>query len=906
MNSGRKPLQLILQTKLYSPHLNAKLVNRERLLAWMNRSQELPLTLVSAPAGYGKSILASQWAAQSSSPVAWLSLDNSDSDLRIFLEYFVAAVTTVAPGSCKATQSLLTSQGLPPLALISANLLNDLQSLDTAIALVLDDYHRIESTSPVHELFRLLLEHPPEQVRFVLLSRRDPPLPLGKLRASGQMLEVRLQDLRFTRSETAVLLTAMSEVIFSDDAITRLQDEIEGWAVGLRLVTLAMRNVADPEVFLKGLHGGLPTARSYLMQEVLGSLAPGMREYLLATSILDRFCAPLVEAIAEVVTLSSPTQLTADEFIEQLQASNLFTLSLDTRGEWFRYHHLFQELLQEELGRTETSTSLAALHMQASQWFEASSLVDEALHHALEGGHIEHAAQIIIRHRQEALNADQWYVLEKWLSRLPGSTLQQHAGLLLTQVWIFIHQSRWDAAALAMERAAPLIGDDPEQDALLGELELFQGYMLFFLGHGAESLQHIEQALARIPRTFYEARAQCEVIFALSSQMVGRTESAMSDLNELLEQYDSPDNVRKTRLLITYVFVHFLSGDLKAAERANNRLRMVAEADEYAYAVAWADYMQGQIHLYRYELEEAESCLKRSVGQRFTHHKRAAADSMAALVLAQQARGEALEAGETLDTLRDYVAGLDDPAFWALLDSSSTRLSVLQGHMESTSQVISDPSPVEEAMLWWIELPLLTYCRALLAAGTEQQAREAQALLEELIETAEGHHNTCQLIGILCLQSLAFEQQGETRQALNSLERALELATPGGFAFPFVEPGPAIARLLRRLRPASRYGEFIDHLLSVSTTSRVGAGKALSPAASDTRLALLEDLTNRELDILVLLAQRMQNKEIANQLFISTHTVKDHLKRIYQKLGVSNRRQAVSKALEIGIITPGN
>ncbi len=901
VTTRKNPLQAILRTKLYSPHLGADLVKRGRLLDWMNRVEELPFTLVSAPAGYGKSVLAGQWAARSKMPVAWVSLDGRDSDLKTFLDYLLAAVSTIAPGSCAETQVLLKAESLPPLQTVVAYLLNDLQALETAGVLVLDDYHRIDATSPVHELMRHLLEHPPQQLRFVIVTRKDPPLPLGNLRASGQMHEVRLQDLRFTKSEIAELLNAASELALSDDAITNLQNEMEGWAVGLRLVTLALRNTADPEAFIKGMRGGLPAARSYLLQEVLASLAPGMREYLLASSILDRFCKPLLEAIGEVIAASFSLDMTAEDLIRQLQRDNLFTLSLDIRGEWFRYHHLFQELLQEELGRTHGAEFFSELHTRTSEWFEASGLIDEALKHALASGNTESAAQIVIRHRMDALNADHWYVLEQWLSRLPESTLHQHTELLLARAWIYLHQSRWELLVPVMEQADSLLGNDPAQDDLFGELELFRGYMLFFLGQGAQSLGHIKEALKRIPRTFYEARAQCEVIFALSSQMVGQTSDAVSGLNDLVKHYDSPEDLRKTRLLVSYVFIHFIAGDLSLAEMANERLRAVAVAGNYAYAIAWSDYMQGQIHLCRHELDAAVSYLERSVEKRFIHFKRAAVDSLTALMLAQQASGRFEEAEAALGILRDYVGQLNDPALWVFVDSSTARLSILQGRIElANNQIATDLNPGGEAMIWWLELPPVTRCRALLAAGTDEKTGEAQTLLKQLIEAGEAQHNTFHLIQVLCLQSNAFDQQGKTEPALASLDRAVSLARPGGFVFPFVEPGKRVEKLLKQLRQNNEHKKFIDHLLAAfKMDTRIEL-----PTSSTVNDSTRWDLTNRELDILELLAQRMQNKEIANKLFISTHTVKDHLKHIYQKLGVSNRRQAVAKAVKNGVITP--
>ncbi len=329
VGDGTRAFEPILRTKLYRPRLSAELVDRERLIEVMNRAREVPLILVSAPAGYGKSVLVAQWAEQLDSPVAWLSLDAGDSDLRGFLLYFLAAVETVAPGACDATRELLAAGSLAPVPVLAGYLLNDLDAVDEATAIVLDDYHRIEPLSPVHDLLLRMLEHPPRRFRLVVVSRQDPPFDLPGLRAGHRLGEVRLQDLRFTAREMGEFLSAAAGLSVSDEAFGNLEREVEGWAVGLRLVSLALRHAGDPEAFLERLSGRLPQSQEYLLREVLATQTAEVRDRMLASSILDRFCEEVVDAICEPPDSGEKTGLTAADFLEELRKSNLFTVTLD-------------------------------------------------------------------------------------------------------------------------------------------------------------------------------------------------------------------------------------------------------------------------------------------------------------------------------------------------------------------------------------------------------------------------------------------------------------------------------------------------------------------------------------------------------------------------------------------------
>ena len=893
----------VLQTKLHAPVLPLDLVPRRNLIERLEAERARPLTLVSAPAGYGKSLLTSSWLERCDWPGAWLSLDEDDSELRQFLVYFVAAVRSLFPQACEDSLELAMTSELPRVPHLAAVLSNELDALEQPFILVLDDYHRISVMSPVHDLLKQLLVRPPIPLHLAILSRRDPPLPLVTLRARGQVTEVRTEELRFSKPETRLLIENTLGFTATDELLAKLDDEMEGWVVGLQLMSLASHRSEDPGGLLMQLHGGIQQIQEFIAHEVIDRQPHGLRDWLLKSAILDRFCAQLCDAVCATGEDAETPPLEGGRFIELLHEKNLFVISMGTQGEWFRYHHLFQASLLRELTRRLAADEIAELHRRASDWFEQRGLIDEAIRHALKAGDTIRAAEIVERHRVGILDSDKWYILEKWLAQLPEAVVQQRVELLLARVWIHFLHFRFEAVPQILDQIKTLLGSDTGRDALRAEVSFMRGYITMFLGEGAASLREIEKALKQLPASFHEARAQSEIIFALSSQMIGRKEQALQGLDRLLGTYRLPDDLRKTRLLVTYVFIHLIAGDLGAAELSNRRLKQVADSGHYAYAVAWCDYLQGNIHLQRNELDAAVLFLGRSVSQRYIHHKRAALDSFAGLAYAYQVLGRSDDAKATLRLLREYVAALDDPQLWALADAVETRLAFMQGRPEpAVGWVRSNQPPAPEAMLWWLEIPSLIRCRALIAEGSPTSLAAAQARLREYAELNQTHHNPAQLIGILALQALAYELQGQVENALAGLEQALTLAQPGRWVWPFVELGPAMAELLERFADQTGRTEFLRHVLDQfqviqAQPASAAARKTQSRAASVAWTR--EPLTKRELDILELVANRLQNKEIASRLFVSPETVKTHLKHLYQKLGVSNRRDAAAKAAEI-------
>jgi len=415
----------LLHTKLYPPRTTNKLVFRPRLLNQLEEGWNRPLTIVSAPAGFGKTTLVATWLEYCDCPTAWVSLSKQDSNLYTFLSFFLSALQSMFPYACGETLSLLNTQFMPPIPVIADILVNEIDDVDSEFVLVLDDYQLI-SDPAVHELINTLLLHPPRSMHLVLISRANPPLPLNKLRTLDQVTEIHVKDLRFTYKEAAYLIRKLALVSMNDKVASDLIEKAEGWVMGLWLAVISQ--------YHRGSHIDDITASvdwdstyvsDYLISEVLKSHPPYIQEFLVTTSILDRFCAPLCDAIATARADIEGPMPSGIDFLQSLEKSDLFVFSLDDWHQWYRYHHLFRRLLQRKLKSSYSPTDISALYSRASAWFAENGLVEEGIQCALAAGDVNKALLIIEQNRQSVLNNDKWYVLEKWLSMLPDTIKQQ-------------------------------------------------------------------------------------------------------------------------------------------------------------------------------------------------------------------------------------------------------------------------------------------------------------------------------------------------------------------------------------------------------------------------------------------------------------------------------------------------
>lgn len=911
--ADKQPVDPVLRTKLYRPLLSPDLIPRLQLMTRLDELRSRPLTLVSAAAGYGKSTMASLWLEAWDGPYAWVSLGAEENDLRLFLNYLLAAISKTFPKACDTTLSLLQADKLPPDPVLCRYLLNDLDEIEDPFILVLDDYHKINEMA-VHDMLAAFLNYPPQNMHLMILTRRDPPLLTSPLRARGQLNEITGRDLQFTAAETAEFLKNATGLSVSAKEAASIQDKLEGWPAGMRLMSQSLKYSGNLDHLMTSLKGGFAAIPDYLTQEVLSQQSTETANLMVATAIMDRFCAPLIDALIGPNVERGESGIDGAQLIAKLQKDNLFLIELDTANQWFRYHHLFQDLLLNQLANYSSAQEIAAFHSRACEWFEGQGFVEEALQHALAADDVERAAQIVERNWRTTADDGKWYVAAKWLSQIPDDVMQNRPELLLAHVYKLYHYMDIPAIMSTLDRIDKLLGGDTESHKLSGEVAVFRSFGLLVQNEVTRSLKLIESALDRVPVNFAQLRGIAESTFGFAGQLTGQIKRILKRLTEWLDGPSVLHPLRESIIALTASQTSLMDADPARAERYIQIQRRASKKKNLKNFLAWSEYLEGFVHLQRGKLDAAIQRLEDANNRKYYFYTPAAVDNLACLTLAYQAHGQPEQAERNLRSFSEYTSTLGPP-FTAIADSCAARLAIMQGRPELAVRWLktSASPPAELFPIFWFELRCNTWCRTLIAEGSAASLQEAAKRLSEYAAQHEARYNTFQLIGVLTLQAVALDKQGKPEIALAALERALVLAQPGGFIFPFLEFGPQMADLLRRL---NKRNVAVDYVAQILAAFKADEGAVLPEAAVQPTQPnrpsmrvpptpsqpLAEPLTNRELDVLELLVQRLSNQEIAGNLYISVTTVKAHLRNIYGKLNVSKRREAVETAKDFGIL----
>ncbi|MHB1134871.1 MAG: LuxR C-terminal-related transcriptional regulator [Chloroflexota bacterium] len=883
----------LLATKLFVPRLRQGLVARARLGQRLGAALERPLTLVSAPAGYGKTTLVAEWLGGAGLPVAWLTLDEGDNEPGRFLSYLVAALQSIAPDLGRATADLLTLAELPPLATLLAPLVNDLASADPFV-LVLDDYHALRAP-PVHEVVELLVEHQPPSLHLVLLTRRDPPLPLARLRARGQLAEVRGDDLRFTTQEAGEFFARTMGLALGQPAVAALTQRTEGWIAGLQLAALSLQGREDVAEFLAAFSGSDRYVIDYLMEEVLRQQPQATRDFVRATAVLDRFCAPLCDAVTG--------RRDSKSLLEQLERANLFLIPLDASREWFRYHNLFADVLRAE----HDEESRRAVHARAMAWLAQHGHLPEAIRHAQAAGDVPAAAALVRRAADGAFARGEFKTLVRWLEGLPVELVRQDADLASYQAWVLMLTGRLAAAGeLVAEilRALPPEASDSIHARLLAlrawlardrDYAAGEAFALAALQLLSES-EPLWRLLALLPLGHTQLR-QGKTAAATRSlseahglgQRLGLPLAELAPLASLAPNLNRQGRRREAELLCRQTLAAHVDGRGRPLPLAGTIYVPLAllcyEADELDQA-------------YDYIVKGLELCRQAAVDLQML------GDGEWTLARIQLARGESEQALATMRAarLRAERAGFGWQA--AVLAGLEADFALRLGDVaaaarwaeESSLSPTQTPDPAQEIIY-------CTLARLLLAQGRAAEARE---LLDKLAAAAKQAERHGRLITINILAALAERALGRPEAAREQLAAAVRLAAPEDYRRAFLDEGPAVAELLPGASAAAP--AFVAQLLASFAR---GAGPRPTPAtaAAPARAGLagqgqglVEPLSERELEILRLIAAGRANAEIAAALVITLGTAKWHAFNIYGKLGVRSRTQAIARARELGLV----
>lgn len=900
-------LSSLLPGKLHTPKPPGPLVPRPKLLSQLDRSLNATLTVITAPAGSGKTRLVTEWLRDRKQPAGWVSLDKADADLARFLAYFTAAARTVYPESAAASLTMLNSPVPLPAATLAETLLQDLEALPGPLILVLDDYHAAESEE-TQKLMQRLLHVPPQHLHLIITTRADPALPLARLRSQFQLVEIRNADLRFSQSDTARFLHALAGQPVDQRVVGLLQNSTEGWVVGLQLAGILLHTAPSHEEFAVrfAAHSHRWVAE-YLVDEVLAQLSEEMYSVLLQTALLDRFCASLVEAALGPAIASGQ----GSRIIEQLVNANLFIMPLDYEGIWHRYHHLFRELLHQRLSRTHSAAQIRQIHHRASVWFAENGLTDEAIEHARAAGEEERAVRLIEANLSRALNEEDARQLDRWLDPLPEETRQRPA-IQIAEAYRQQWRYRLDAVAPLLDQAeaglAAAVADytPEERTAWNGAIASLRSLMARMEGDGDRSLALGELALQLAPPEWRFVRGLAELSQATALQINGRPDEAIVYCRRRLAESDGKPDVRTLRLLLALCNCYLANANAEEIVPAAATYLKVARQSGRSISIGWAHFAGGWGHYQRNELDAAEESFRALIEIRPGIHRWTLVDGYTGLAYTLAAKGRFGDAQHCVREFREVLTELNAFPMLAVADSLDVRLRLMQ------EERVEIPPPGDVVgqfrnELW--ELPVLTSMRASIASGRAKQLQRAGELLEVCRGYTQHKHFVPHRIEVEVVAALHQIALGNAEAALASLERAVALARPGGMLRIIADEGPGLVSYLEMLVTRNIERTHVQRILEAygpwQTAMSPAPGRAdARQTSSSNGHGLTSELTFRETEVLALIAQHLTNEEIAERLVIALPTVKRHNSSIFKKLSVENRRQAAARALALGLVAP--
>jgi len=970
----------LLQTKLHIPPVRPGLVARPRLIERLNAGLPTPagvsqprdalprtrdafprtrdafsraLTLISAPAGFGKTTLVSEWVhqlplaakngGQSAYAVAWLSLDEDDNDPAQFLAYTIAALRTIEARREPAAQrepagligqeasSALQSLGEagattpPPAEAILTSLINDVAALPDRIILILDDYHLIDA-QPIHHALGFLLEHLPQQMHVVIATREDPLLPLARLRARGRLTELRASDLRFSHAEAADFLNRVMGLDLSAKDVAALETRTEGWIAGLQLAGISMQGHRDASSLVQSFTGSHRYVLDYLIEEVLEQQPERIQTFLLQTSVLDRLTGPLCDAVRFGSGQVPAGQDSGQAILETLDRANLFTIPLDAGRRWYRFHHLFADLLRQRVQQT-LPEQIPSLHRRASEWYEQNDIAGEAIEHALQAGDLARALSLMEAHADAAWRRGEHVKLRQWLEAVPLEAIRTKPRLCVYHTWYLFAGGRQDEAEEALQACeeamdappGPATGTTPlsprgllsdlDRQMLRGRAAVIRAFIATYIGDVPAIIRHAHRALDFLPEQDLTWRRDAALALGDAQGFKGDLASAYAARLAAAEASQAAGDTVFSLLAHLKVAI-----TLREQGRLQRTIELCQEQLEFAsrnglmnasvpggFQAIWGEVLaelgdlEGALDLVTRGMESAKRggeslvtgwgylCLAR------VHYSRG--DMTGVIAVARK-----VEKSERESQIPPWLAA--EVAAW------KARAWLAQGKLAPASRwarqrgLIAGGPPRQPDEFDFFSLNAFVVLARILLA--RERWEEAFGLLSRLLEAAEAGQRTSKAIEILGLQAMAAQAKGDTSLALAAIENALTLAEPEGFVQTFLDEGPPMAHLLYEAAGRGIAPEYTRRLLSAFPAAEAERTGLPQPHVPESQI--LEPLSEREFEVLQLIAAGLTNREIASRLFLALNTVKAHTRNIYGKLDVHSRTQAIARSQELGLL----
>jgi LuxR family maltose regulon positive regulatory protein len=866
----------LIATKLNIPQMPARLVRRQRLHDLLSENTSWRLLLVSAPAGFGKTTFVQSWIGQTAWPAAWVSLDENDNDPARFLAYFVRALQMV--DESVGTAVTQTLQSLQPTSVgdIFVRLLNDINAIERPFVLVLDDWHVINEVSLLAGL-ELMVTNQPPHMHLVIITREDPTLPLARLRARGQMVEVRAQDLRFNPDEAAVFLNDRMGVELNRDEVALLEARTEGWAAGLQLAAISMQREPDKKAaFVEAFSGSHRFVLDYLADEVLAHLTEEVCDFLLKTAILDQLTASLCNAVTG--------RHDSQTLLRQIEEMNLFLIQLDHERQWYRYHHLFAEMLQKQLYQTQ-SDAIAKLHLRASIWYEDQGLVTEAIHHAHAASEMERLAGLIEQHALEVIKRGQIYQAKKWIEMLPAAIRQARPRISMDYGWALFLSNDFEPLFDVLDQIEKTAVTTPD---ILGEASALRAFLV--IDSPGQMQEYALHALDIVPEDNVLVRGLVHMALANVYQLLDDKEKAFDQFSQAIRLHWAAGNkVAAGIAVLDLVLVNLALGQWRRTHQLIEQFLNLARQDDALDdpAIGIALIGEGLVLLHQNRPDEAVTTINRGLTLAESGGYQAAVYGRLPLAEALILQGNQAEARQTLTAFSSKMADIPETA--------NTVLTVMLSH---AYLLLED---VDAARQWLGEgenetpiAPLESYRRITGARLAIAQADHQQALavLNDVIYQIASQNWNGYLSEAYNLRAIAQEALGNTAAALDDLRHALTLAESEGDVYAFLREGPAMRTLLAHAPQTA----FVQSLLAAF------AALPQADKAEFSHPALVEPLSEREVEVVRLMVEGLTYNDIAQRLMISVNTVRYHIKGLYSKLGVSSRAEAIERARQLTLL----
>ena len=871
--------EILLHTKLGIPPKRSVAVPRSRLVAQANegfiRGAEFlrRLTLVSAPAGYGKTVMISEWLQGSGVPVAWLSLDESDNDPNRFMAYFIAAIQSIQPEFGKTIRLMFQTTQPSPMEVLLTILLNELATLPSLLILVLDDYHSITSLA-IHRQISFLLDHLPSRVHFVIITREDPLIPVSRLRVSNQVLEIRQDELRFTMDEIANFMHQVMRLDLSESDLISLERRTEGWIAGLQLAALSLHGLRDKDTFIQAFTGSNRYILDYLIEEVFNRQSDEVRDFLLKTAILDRLCSSLCDAVIGGTG--------SRELLERLEQGNMFIIPLDQSRTWYRYHHLFLDLLRHQQGIAGLPVDGVILHQRACQWFEAQGYLNEAIQHSLAAKDWVKAVQLINQVNDRMFKQGEIVTMIGWLEKLPKEFILSQPDMCLIYAWALLLAGKYNIVEPVLVQAEKLAQPG---SVFLGQVATAQAYLARSVGDNPRVIETSRLALSLLPETEIANRSNLLMNLGLVYWHEGNLKEAEPALIEAQVQASQSGNLYAQ--LTSELFLARTLASRGQLRESAERFPSIIQRGPLVPIVALAYFDMGYLHYEWNERETAEFYLQQ--GLDLSHRTGNMEFQIAGLILKvylSLARQDWSVASSVADQIcnsaRDFSVQIQARCF-----ACQAQIAMAMGDLKSALRWLDQNPGNLDSHPFYRFLGLIRI-RVLIAQGNKDLAAEQ---LDKCYETAFQAGWGYGLMAVRVLQALAAKSH---ESALEFLIDACTLAQPEGYIRTFVDAGQGLVPLLQDTAQRGVTPEYIGRILACFD--------ARSAIPTPTRVILVEPLSKRELEVLRLVTVGLSNREIAGRLFISPGTAKTHVHNLCGKLGARNRTEAVSRAKELNLV----